>query len=298
MIYGDEGGATGWLIGEENRGLNCMFTMMNNARLLVGMQGVALAQRATQAAFDFARERKQGRVAGSLQSSTIINHPDVKRMLLEMRAKTAAARMLCMATAAAIDERDVPTGSLLTPMAKSYATDIAVEVTSAAIQVHGGMGFIEETGIAQYYRDARILPIYEGTNGIQAIDLVTRKLAIENGETLEKVLQLGQASMAFIAGEAATAEMGARIRLLSQRLSKEPNSQSSLAAATAFMRALAAFVAAGHLATAAKVVPATELKDEANTDAQYFIATELPSALAAAEAAMAGAEVISNTKLE
>ncbi len=173
MVYGDNGGATGWLVGEENRGLACMFTMMNNARLLVGVQGVALAERATQAAMTYAQDRRQGRSpAYGQDTSAIIHHPDVKRMLIEMRAKTAAARALCMATASAIDasrraasesERNHADvcAALFTPLAKAYATDIAVEVTSLAIQVHGGMGYVEETGVAQFYRDARILPIYE-----------------------------------------------------------------------------------------------------------------------------------------
>ncbi|MGL6209537.1 MAG: acyl-CoA dehydrogenase family protein, partial [Paracoccaceae bacterium] len=161
MVYGDDGGAKGWLIGDENAGLNCMFTMMNNARLLVAVQGVALASRATQAAFDFAKERRQGCSSASRSGPVpIIDHPDVKRMLLDMRAKTAAARMLCMATAAAIDDSqhnpspEARAGaknraSLLTPLAKLYATNAAVEICSTAVQVHGGMGFVEETGVAQ-----------------------------------------------------------------------------------------------------------------------------------------------------
>ncbi len=298
IVYGDQDGATGWLIGEENRGLNCMFTMMNNARLLVGVQGVALAQRAMQAAFDFARERKQGRSAGSTESSTIIHHPDVKRMLLDMRAKTAAARMLCMATAAAIDEGSAATASLLTPLAKSYATDIAVEVSSTAIQVHGGMGFIEETGVAQYYRDARILPIYEGTNGIQAIDLVTRKLGLENGQILADTLQASQTSLAIIAGETSAAQSVARIRLLAEQHGQSPGNPSSLATATAFTRALAALLAAGHLAKATLYARGTELQDEAETDARYFINAELPSAIAVAEASVCETNLLVNANFE
>ncbi|MGZ9111908.1 MAG: acyl-CoA dehydrogenase family protein, partial [Rhodoplanes sp.] len=186
MVYGDKGGATGWLIGEENRGLNCMFTMMNNARLAVGLQGVGIAERATQAAMAYARDRKQGR-AGANGSSPIIAHPDVRRMLLTMRALTHAARAICYATGTAIDRahraKDDAArkaadqrASLLTPVAKAFSTDIGTEVASLGVQVHGGRGFIEETGAAQHYRDARIAQIYEGTNGIQAIDLVARKL--------------------------------------------------------------------------------------------------------------------------
>ncbi len=196
MIFGDRGGAVGWLVGEENRGLNCMFTMMNNARLAVGLQGVAIAERAYQQALGYANERKQGRAIGAAEGmSPIAVHPDVQRNLLTMKALTAAARAICYMTAEAIDrahlEQDAASrkkanerASLLTPVAKAFSTDIGVEVASLGVQIHGGMGFIEETGAAQHYRDARIAPIYEGTNGIQAIDLVTRKLPLSGGETV------------------------------------------------------------------------------------------------------------------
>jgi acyl-CoA dehydrogenase len=310
MVYGDNGGATGWLIGDENRGLNCMFTMMNNARLLVGVQGVALAQRAMQAAFEFAKERRQGRIAGSGDDAkAIIHHPDVKRMLLEMRAKTAAARMLCMATASAIDasfrggsesarRRAAARASLLTPLAKSYATDIAVEVSSIAVQVHGGMGFVEETGVAQYYRDARILPIYEGANGIQAIDLVTRKLGLENGQTLAEVLQACETALAIVASDGAAMRNVASMRALSEELCKAPFGPRSLAAATPFTRALATLVAAAHLAEAMALARGSGLQDEAQTDARYFIATELSPAIAAAQAAVLEADALVNANLE
>jgi acyl-CoA dehydrogenase len=198
MIYGDgkfgeEKGAIGWLVGEENKGLACMFTMMNNARLAVGMQGVAIAEAATQKAIEYARERTQGKAPGWTGSgmSPIIEHPDVARMLLTMKALTQGSRAICYACAHAIDMAHHSQGdeakawseraALLTPIAKSFATDAGVDVASLGIQVHGGMGFIEETGAARYLRDARIAPIYEGTNGIQAIDLVTRKLPLSGG---------------------------------------------------------------------------------------------------------------------
>src|SRR5580658_7680443 len=197
MIMGDSGGATGFLIGEENAGMACMFTMMNRARLAVGLQGVGLAEAATQRAFAYARDRRQGRTAGmkGTESAAIIAHPDVRRMLLTMRALTQAARAICYSTAIAIDRVERSTDaaarkaandrlSLLTPVAKAFSTDIANEVTSLGVQVHGGMGFIEETGAAQLFRDARIAAIYEGTNGIQAIDLVTRKLPLSGGATV------------------------------------------------------------------------------------------------------------------
>ncbi|AXA41510.1 acyl-CoA dehydrogenase [Rhizobium leguminosarum] len=201
MIYGDgkfggEKGAVGWLVGEENKGLACMFTMMNNARLAVGMQGVAIAEAATQKALAYARERTQGRAPGASGAgmSPIVEHPDVARMLLTMKALTQGARAISYACAHAIDmshragdasrhwqER----AALLTPIAKSFSTDAGVDVASLGIQVHGGMGFIEETGAARYLRDARIAPIYEGTNGIQAIDLVTRKLPLSGGDQVK-----------------------------------------------------------------------------------------------------------------
>ncbi|HEX2727688.1 MAG TPA: acyl-CoA dehydrogenase, partial [Beijerinckiaceae bacterium] len=198
MVYGDQGGAVGWLVGEENRGLACMFTMMNNARLAVGLQGVAVAERATQQALAYARERRQGRAGAAGDGmSPIIAHPDVQRMLMTMKALTAAARAICYMTAEAIDRADRAgdgaarkaaheRASLLTPVAKAFSTDIGTEVASLGVQVHGGMGFIEETGAAQHYRDARIAAIYEGTNGIQAIDLVTRKLPLAGSETVRR----------------------------------------------------------------------------------------------------------------
>ncbi len=175
----------------------CMFTMMNQARLAVALQGVAIAERATQQALAYARERRQGHAVGAPDGpSPIIAHPDVKRMLLTMRALTQAARAICYTTALALDRAKRSTSeaertaaheraSLLTPVAKAFATDIGIEVASLGVQVHGGMGYIEETGAAQHYRDARIAAIYEGTNGIQAIDLVTRKLPLSGGATVK-----------------------------------------------------------------------------------------------------------------
>src|ERR1700755_2315789 len=201
MTMGDKGGAIGYLIGEENRGMLCMFTMMNQARLGVGLEGVGIADRAYQQALAFAQERRQGRAVGKTGdgSDAIIVHPDVKRTLMQMRALTAASRTICYATAVALDVAARATdakvradaaarGALLTPIAKAFSTDIGNEVTSLGVQVHGGMGFIEETGAAQHYRDARITSIYEGTNGIQSIDLVTRKLAANGGASVWALL--------------------------------------------------------------------------------------------------------------
>jgi alkylation response protein AidB-like acyl-CoA dehydrogenase len=192
--YGAEKGAIGWIVGEENKGLACMFTMMNNARLAVGMQGVAICEAATQKAIAYAKERTQGKAPGTKATgmSPIIEHPDIARTLLTMKALTQGSRAISFSCAHAIDmshaEGDPAKAkfwqeraALLTPIAKSFSTDAGVDVASLGIQVHGGMGFIEETGAARYLRDARIAPIYEGTNGIQAIDLVTRKLPLSEG---------------------------------------------------------------------------------------------------------------------
>ncbi|CAN7351741.1 acyl-CoA dehydrogenase family protein [Mesorhizobium caraganae] len=199
MIYGDgfrgaTPGAIGWLIGEENKGLACMFTMMNNARLCVGMQGVAVAEAATQKAIAYANERRQGKASdyAGAGMAPIVHHPDVQRNLLTMKALTQIARAISYSCAHAIDLARVSSdeeaahwrdrANLLTPLAKAFSTDVGVDVASLGVQVHGGMGFIEETGAAALYRDARIAPIYEGTNGIQAIDLVVRKLPLGGGE--------------------------------------------------------------------------------------------------------------------
>ena len=192
MSFGDNDGAVGFLIGEENRGLNCMFTMMNNARLGIGLTGLSIAERAYQQARDYAKERVQG-AAG--QPVTIINHPDVRRMLLTMKATVEAMRGLIYDVVSSLDvtrahpDSDVRSAArsrvdLLTPVVKAWCTDMGVEVASLGVQVHGGMGYMEETGAVQHWRDSRIAPIYEGTNGIQAIDLVTRKVLRDGGDTV------------------------------------------------------------------------------------------------------------------
>ncbi len=201
MAFGDGDGAIGYLVGEENHGIEYMFTMMNNARLAVGLEGIGIAERAYQQARAFAQERVQGRdaVSGKKEPVTIIHHPDVRRMLLAMKAKTEAARAIAYFTAAQLDrskhEVDADRRAeaqalvdLLTPVVKAWSTDIGIEVANTNIQVHGGMGYIEETGAAQHLRDARIAAIYEGTNGIQALDLVGRKVGREKGETVSHLI--------------------------------------------------------------------------------------------------------------
>ena len=197
MSYGDDGGAVGYLVGEEGRGLSYMFTMMNNARLSVGIQGLAIAERAYQQAAEFARTRVQSKDDGSTDAKpvSIVHHADIRRMLMTMRAQIEAMRALGYYTAAGIDgalkhpdedtaRRTQDRVDLLIPIVKAWFTDLGNEIASLGVQVHGGMGFIEETGAAQHLRDARILPIYEGTNGIQARDLVGRKVAKDSGETM------------------------------------------------------------------------------------------------------------------
>ena len=202
MIYGEGKGAIGYLLGEENRGLETMFIMMNAARFAVGLEGVAIAERAYQGALAYARERVQGReVGGSGNASVaIIHHPDVRRMLMSMKAQTEAMRALAYVVAAALDcahhhpdraerERNQAFADLMIPVVKGWSTETGVEIASTAIQVYGGMGFIEETGAAQHLRDARITTIYEGTTGIQANDLIGRKIVRENGLTAKALLR-------------------------------------------------------------------------------------------------------------
>jgi 3-(methylthio)propanoyl-CoA dehydrogenase len=193
MAFGESEGAIGWLLGEELGGMGCMFTMMNNARIAVGLQGLGMAERAYQAARAFAAERVQGRRGG--EPVPIARHPDIRRTLATMRATVAAMRAITYTTAAAQDraqhgdERARRRVDLLTPVVKAWCSDRAVEICSAAVQVHGGMGYVEETGVAQLYRDVRILPIYEGTTGIQARDLVRRKLRQEGGRLPRELIE-------------------------------------------------------------------------------------------------------------
>jgi len=250
MVYGDKDGAVAYLIGEEHKGMAAMFTMMNRARLAVGLQGVAIAERATQQALAYARERKQG------AAGTIIHYPDVKRTLLTMRALTGAARSIAYQTAVALyrsmrekDEaarqRANERASLLTPVAKAFSTDIGIEVASLGVQVHGGMGYVEETGAAQHYRDARIAAIYEGTNGIQAIDLVTRKIPLDGGNTVAGYIdELRRTASAVKASNApAFGETGERLHesidsleRATQWLLAQKNSPAALAGATPYLR--------------------------------------------------------------
>jgi acyl-CoA dehydrogenase len=202
LAYGDHGGAVGYLVGEENRGLEYMFIMMNLARFSVGIEGVGIAERSYQRALDYARDRVQGRAPGldkAVPTATILQHPDVRRMLLTMKAQTEAIRALAYVTGAAIDharrhpdpearKRHQAFVELMIPIVKGWSTETAQEVTYLGVQVHGGIGFIEETGAAQHYRDARITTIYEGTTAIQANDLIGRKTARDGGAVARSVI--------------------------------------------------------------------------------------------------------------
>jgi alkylation response protein AidB-like acyl-CoA dehydrogenase len=276
LKYGEKDGAIGYLVGSENRGLNTMFIMMNAARLAVGVQGVAIAERATQKAVAYAQERKQGRSERSRGDAMapIIEHADIRRSLMTMKALTQAARAICLVTAREIDishlaasreEREAAgaKAALLTPVAKAFSTDIGCEVASIGLQIHGGMGFIEETGAAQYYRDARILPIYEGTNGVQAIDLVTRKLPLEGGKvvaayigelkaTADKVRASNQPQFGRMGerlGEAVAA-LGEATEWLGARLQKG-EVEAALAGATPYLRLFGLAAGGTYLARAA-----------------------------------------------
>ena len=264
MSYGDDGGAIGTLVGEENRGLDAMFIMMNVARLHVGLQGVAIGERAYQQARTYARERVQGKPAGAKDGTrlAIVHHPDVRRMLLSMRAASEASRALAYYAAGETDRaRRLPDAAqrawaqarldLLTPVVKAWCTDLGVETASIGIQVHGGMGFIEETGAAQHWRDARIAPIYEGTNGIQATDLVGRKLLRDRGAAAADLVAEMRRDLTRLDGHDADGHLAHGIDALEQATnglieSADDDLRVALAGAEPYLRLLGT-VAAGWL---------------------------------------------------
>jgi 3-(methylthio)propanoyl-CoA dehydrogenase len=264
MAYGDDGGAIGELVGEENRGIEYMFTMMNNARLSVGIEGLAIAERAYQQARDYARARVQGRAADGRDPSAvaIIRHPDVRRMLVTMRAQIEAMRALVAFVAGAVDRakrhpeaaeraRQQTIVDLLTPVVKAWCTDTGCAVTSTAIQIHGGVGFIEATGVAQYFRDARIAPIYEGTNGIQAIDLVSRKLARDGGTGMRALIGSMRETVAASGTEGNQQVLAAH---LNEAIGQLATATDSLVAAMQRDRLAALAVAAPYLALVGTVM--------------------------------------------
>jgi alkylation response protein AidB-like acyl-CoA dehydrogenase len=295
LSFGDNGDCIGELIGPEMGGMRAMFTMMNNARLNVGLQGVQVAERATQRAVAYARDRVQGVREG--KPATIVEFPDVRRMLMRMKAQTMAARALVYLAAAQVDRANAGDAEaralldLLTPLAKAHGTDIGCEVTSIGIQVHGGMGYIEETGAAQHFRDARITPIYEGTNGIQAADLVGRKLNMDGGATLTTLLtrmKAGAQDAGLIALIDACAEVTQHM------LASEMDDR--LAGSYPFLTMVATAVcgwlmeAQGRIAAGAEGDPAFLAMKAAA--ARFYVAQIVPEAVGLKAAATASAEAL------
>ena len=319
MGFGDNGGAIGWLVGQENNGLACMFTMMNHARLSVGLQGVGVSERALQRAVAFARTRVQGAAAGSPERVAIIRHPDVRRMLLTMKALTEAGRALAYVAMASYDhvarnpDADAAAHheariALLTPIVKGWCTELAMEVTSIGVQVHGGMGFVEETGAAQYMRDARILPIYEGTNGIQALDLVGRKFLRDGGVAMAHWIAEMREVASALTGASLSAEGDALGRAISEleqaaawlRANADAAGNTAGTAAWHFMM-LAGTVAGGwQLAVGALAAGRAMAADGANTDflrakqltARFYMEQILPRASSHAAAVSSGAQTV------
>jgi len=306
MADGAEEGAVGFLVGEENGGRRAMFTMMNHARLSVGLQGVAITERSYQQALAYAADRRQGRAPDTPagQNAPIIDHPDVRRMLLDMRSCVSAMRGLAYRNAEAIDRahngsdqtlRDIASeqAALLTPLTKAWSTDLGCELASTGLQIHGGMGFVEETGSAQHYRDARIAPIYEGTNGIQGADLVGRKLVMRNGGVVRDHLSAVATTVESLNGVAQLAPVKLHLEAAHQATSEASewlltaDTAQRLAAAGAYLKMLA--VTTGGAALADGAIAATRLGDpEAAEDrsvlARFFAANRLagvPGLLAA-----------------
>ncbi len=292
MGYGDNDGAIGWMIGEEGAGMRAMFTMMNTARLSVGLEGLAITERAYQQALEYSHERLQGRAPGAAkgESSPIVDHPDIQRTLLDMKACIDAMRGLCYRNAEALDhaahnsdpdlrETASQLAALLTPLSKAWCTDLSCELTSEAVQVHGGMGFVEETGVAQHFRDARITPIYEGTNGIQAMDLVGRKVPMNGGAVVRAHLDSIAATLANINGvdglEPVAIHLSAALdatREATEWLMEVGlvNPLDVLAGATDYLAMLAATTGGQILADAAMAARDTDSADDKALLARFF----------------------------
>ncbi|TNE56980.1 MAG: acyl-CoA dehydrogenase [Alphaproteobacteria bacterium] len=325
LEFGENEGAIGYLLGEENKGMACMFTMMNSARLNVGSQGVAVAEAAYQKALAFAQERVQGKAVGRPEAgdaAAIIEHADIRRMLMHMKSHVDAGRAICFATAVASDlaetaateeERQAAKAreEVLTPIAKAWGTDIGNEVASLGVQIHGGMGFMEETGAAQFFRDVRITPIYEGTNGIQAIDLATRKLGLQGGEaTSALVTEIEKfaaslkasdnhrlASMGESLGDAVEALAEAVTWLRAETAQNMPN---VMAGATPYLRLFGNVTGGYFLARAAKAAADLMAEGEGDTAffksklalASYYAGNVLPLSKGLLMSVQSGAEVL------
>ncbi|MFM9935688.1 MAG: acyl-CoA dehydrogenase [Novosphingobium sp.] len=294
LSYGDNDGCIGELVGHENEGLKAMFTMMNSARINVGSQGVQIAERALQQARAYARDRMQSARAGSNDKSPvpIIEHPDVRRMILRMRALTEGSRALLYYTAGQVDrgllgdKAAQQRAELLVPLLKAWGTDVGCEVASIGIQVHGGMGFVEDTGAAQHYRDARIAPIYEGTNGIQAADLVTRKLGMEGGGVLQALMADIMAEMQDVPEVAALARDAATIA--AWMASSDASLDDRLAGSVPFTTMCAVAVAGWQLARQARASGSIEK----TAVTKVFNRTIAPEAQGLGAAAMTGAALL------
>ena len=300
MSYGDNGECIGELVGAENRGLMAMFTMMNNARINVGNQGVHIGERATQQAIAYAADRVQSARAGSPDKNpvAIIEHADVRRMLLRMKALTEGARALLYFCAGQVDRGTLgdqaakARAEVLVPLIKAWGTDIGIEVASLGIQVHGGMGFVEETGAAQHWRDSRIAPIYEGTNGIQAADLVTRKLGLENGEA---VLSLLDNIVSDCADEAGLVTLAKECRAIAEWMRDEASLDDKLAGSVPFCTMMAVAVAGWQIAKQAAAVAdgqAPALAETKPVTARFFLDRIVPEASGLKAGASAGSDLL------
>lgn len=315
MSFGDNGGAIGYLVGEENNGLACMFTMMNHARIGVGVQGLGVSERAYQLARDFALERKQGRAPGVKGTATIIHHPDVRRMLLTMKSQIEAMRAAAYYTVGVQDiahhspeknERAAAASrlALLTPVIKAWQTELAQELTSIGVQIHGGMGFVEETGAAQHMRDARILTIYEGTTGIQALDFVGRKIMSDEGKAVSELIE----EMRALGSELGSDERLAQVRTslaegvdqfesaVAWLLDNGPLDPNAPGSASVNLLMLAGVVVGGwQLARAALAITKGAASDDASfasaklLTASFYASHIMPKARAYHDAATAGA---------
>jgi 3-(methylthio)propanoyl-CoA dehydrogenase len=301
LAFGEEGDCIGELIGPECAGMRAMFTMMNNARLNVGLQGVCAAEGATQKAIWFAQDRVQSARAGSSSQNSvaIIEHPDVRRMLLRMKAGTQAIRALSYYAAGQVDRAALDIAGaqemvdLLTPLAKTYGTDMGEEIASLGIQVHGGMGFVEDTGAAQYYRDIRIAQIYEGTNGIQAADLVGRKLAMRGGDVIREHLARIGAEAGEHVGLKALAGAVAQATEYMLRAPVDDRLAGSYAYTTMMAVATAGWLMAKQLAAAQTTVQGdTPFLKAKQVACRYYLDIMVPEALALTGGAMAGAELL------
>ncbi|MDO6414049.1 acyl-CoA dehydrogenase [Sphingomonas sp. BIUV-7] len=305
MSFGDDDDCIGELVGPEHGGLRAMFTMMNSARINIGSQGVQIAQAALQQAMAYARDRVQSVRAGAADRTpvAIIEHPDVRRMLLRMRGLTEGARALLYYTAGQVDRGSLgqagaaARADLLVPILKAWATDIGCEVASLGIQIHGGIGYVEETGAAQYYRDARIAPIYEGTNGIQAADLVTRKLAMEGGAVLAALMaQIG----ADCAEEANLAALASECAAIGVWMRTEGSLDDRLAGSVPFLTMCAVAVAGWQLLLQSRAVRGAQgsIAQTKPIVARWFLDHLVPEAMGHAAAARGGYALLAGLNAE